>query len=254
MGMRPHTVLVLGGVAILAVAATGCSPDDSTPANKLMESRTFDFSGDSLTVKSDSADLALVAADVKGVRVTRQVNGTKVGGEIESGWHLEGGVLRLSLDCTGLSVNCGAKYTVKVPRDIAITVESNKGLVEATGFTADFSAKADDMRLSDLSGPHLDLEGRDGTIEGDRISARSVTVASRNGDNELNFVSAPDIVDMRSQDGDVRLGLPEATYAVDTAAKKGDITVDVMEDDTSDHAVRIHTRNGDIVIGKKEAP
>lgn len=253
MGMRPHTVLALGGVAILAVAATGCSPD-GTPANTVVESKMFDFGGDSLTVKSDSADLELVAADVKGVRVTRQVSGTKVGGEIESGWKLEGGVLTLSLDCTGLSVNCGAKYTVKVPRDVAIIAENDKGLVEATGFTADFSAKSGDMRLSDLSGPHLDLEGRDGTIEGDRISARSVTVASRNGDNELNFVSAPDLVDVRSQDGDVRLGLPEATYAVDTAAKKGDITVDVMKDDTSDHAVRIHTRNGDIVIGKREAP
>ncbi|MCD2462568.1 DUF4097 domain-containing protein [Streptomyces sp. MBT42] len=160
----------------------------------------------------------------------------------------------MSLDCTGLAVNCGAKYTVKVPRDVAITAENDKGLVEATGFTADFSAEAGDMRLSDLSGPHLDLEGRDGTIEGDRISAKSVTVASRNGDNELNLVSAPDLVDVRSQDGDVRIGLPEATYAVDTAAKKGDITVDVLKDDTSDHAVRIHTRNGDIVIGKGEAP
>ncbi|MGW1246110.1 DUF4097 family beta strand repeat-containing protein [Streptomyces sp. NPDC002535] len=219
-----------------------------------MESKTFDFSGDSLTVKSESADLELVAADVTGVQVTRQVSGTKVGGDIGSGWKLEGGVLTLSLDCTGIAVNCGATYTVKVPRDVAITAENDKGLVEATGFTADFSAKAGDMRLSDLSGPHLDLEGRDGTIEGDRISAKSVTVASRNGDNELNLVSAPDLVEVRSQDGDVRIGLPEATYAVDTAAKKGDITVDVLKDDTSDHAVRVHTRNGDIVIGKGEAP
>ncbi|MFE6781507.1 DUF4097 family beta strand repeat-containing protein [Streptomyces sp. NPDC057680] len=219
-----------------------------------MESKTFDFSGDSLTVKSESADLELVAADVTGVQVTRQVSGTKVGGDIGSGWKLEGGVLTLSLDCTGIAVNCGATYTVKVPRDVAITAENDKGLVEATGFTADFSAKAGDMRLSDLSGPHLDLEGRDGTIEGDRISARSVAVASRNGDNELNLVSAPDLVEVRSQDGDVRIGLPEATYAVDTAAKKGDITVDVLKDDTSDHVVRIHTRNGDIVIGKGEAP
>lgn len=148
MGMRPHTVLALGGVAILAVAATGCSPD-GTPANTVVESKMFDFSGDSLTVKSDSADLELVAADVKGVRVTRQVSGTKVGGEIESGWKLEGGVLTLSLDCTGLSVNCGAKYTVKVPRDVAITTENDKGLVEATGFTADFSA----MRRHAVVGP-----------------------------------------------------------------------------------------------------
>ncbi|MFG3039362.1 DUF4097 family beta strand repeat-containing protein [Streptomyces sp. NPDC048330] len=253
MRIRIHAVLALGGVAVLTVAATGCSPE-ATPANTVVESRTFDFSGNSLTVKSDSADLELVAADVKDVQVTRQVSGTKVGGEVEAGWKLEGGSLELAVDCTGLSVNCGAKYTVKIPSDVAVTVENDKGLVEASGFTADFTAKADDMRLSDLSGPHLDLEGRDGTIEGDGISAESVTVASRNGNNELRFASVPDLVDARSQDGDVRLSLPEAKYAVDTAAKKGDITVDVAKDDTSDHAVRIHTRNGDIVIGTRETP
>ena len=252
MGMRPHAVLVLGGVAILAVAATGCSPDDTTPANKIVESKMFDFSGDSLTVKSDSADLELVAADVKGVRVTRQVSGTKVGGEIESGWHLEGGILRLSLDCTGISVNCGAKYTVKVPRDVAITAENDKGIIKATGFTADFSAKAgnSDVQLSDLSGANLDLEGRDGNIKGDRISAESVTVTSRNGDSNLSFASVPDLVDAQSHDGNIKLDLPEAGYAVDTAAKKGDITVGVTKDDTSGHFVKAHTRNGDIVIGK----
>ncbi|MEV6352486.1 DUF4097 family beta strand repeat-containing protein [Streptomyces hydrogenans] len=253
MKMRAHAVLALGGVAILTVAATGCGPE-ATPANTVVESKTFDFTGNSLTVTSDSADLELVASDAKDVRVTRQVSGTKVGGEVEAGWKLEGGTLALGVDCTGLSVNCGAKYTVKVPRDVAITVENDKGLVEATGFTADFSAKAGDMRLSDLSGPHLVLEGHDGTIEGDRISAGSVTLASRNGDNELNFTSAPDLVDVRSQDGDVRLGLPSAKYAVDTAAKKGDITVEVTKDDTSDHAVSVHTRNGDIVIGERETP
>ncbi|MFE7510442.1 DUF4097 family beta strand repeat-containing protein [Streptomyces sp. NPDC057540] len=246
-------MIALGGVAILTAVATGCSPE-VTSADSVVESRTFDFSGKSLTVKSDSADLELVAAEVEGVQVTRQVSGTKVGGEVEAGWKLEGGVLALAVDCTGLSVNCGAKYTVKVPRDVAIAVENSKGLVEATGFAADFSATADDIRLSDLSGPHLDLEGRDGTIEGEEISARSVTVASRNGDNELNFASAPDLVDVRSQDGDVRLGLPGAAYAVDTSAKKGDIAVDVIKDDTSDHAVRIHTRDGDIVIGTRETP
>ncbi|MFD3637900.1 DUF4097 family beta strand repeat-containing protein [Streptomyces griseus] len=251
MRMRPRAVLALGGVVVLTVAAAGCGPE-VTSADTAAKSKTFEFSGRSLTVKSGSADLDFVAADVRGIQVTRQVSGTKVGGEVEAGWKLEGDVLALAVDCTGISVNCGAKYTVKLPRDVALTVENAKGLVEATGFTADFSAKADDIRVSDLSGPRLDLEGRDGTIEGERISAGAVTVAARNGDSELDFASAPDLIDVRSQDGDVRLGLPEATYAVDTAAKKGDITVEVTKDDTSDRAVRTRTRNGDIVIGRSE--
>lgn len=251
MGIRPHTLLALGGVALLAATATACTTDGDS-AGTTVESKSFDFNGDSLTVKSNSADLELVAADVEGIQVERQVSGTKVGGENDPGWQLEGNTLTLSLDCTGISINCKAKYTVKVPRDVAITAENGKGLIEATGFTADFSAKAgnSDVRLSDLSGANLDLEGRDGNIEGDRISAKSVTVTSRNGDNNLTLTSVPDLVDMQSQDGNIKLDLPEATYAVDTAAKKGDITVDVTKGDTSDQVVRAHTRNGNIAIGK----
>ncbi|MEU1941027.1 DUF4097 family beta strand repeat-containing protein [Streptomyces sp. NPDC020125] len=203
-------------------------------------------------MKSNSADLELVAADVEGVQVERQVSGTKVGGENDPGWQLEGSTLKLSLDCTGISINCKAKYIVKVPRDVAITAENDKGLIKATGFTADFSAKGgnSDVQLSDLSGAHLDLEDRDGNIKGDGISAKAVTVTSRNGDSNLSLASVPTLVDMQSQDGNIKLSLPEATYAVDTAAKKGDITVDVTKGDMSGHVVRVHTRNGDIVIGK----
>ncbi|WP_328334503.1 MULTISPECIES: DUF4097 family beta strand repeat-containing protein [unclassified Streptomyces] len=251
MGIKPHILLSLGGVALLAVTATGCTTD-SEPANSTVESKSFDFSGDSLTVKSNSADLELVGADVQDVQVERQVSGTKVGGKIEPEWQLEGSTLTLSLDCKGISVNCKAKYTVKIPRNVAITAEDDKGLIKATGFTADFSAKAgnSDMQLSDLSGANLDLEGRDGNIEGDRISAKSVTVTSRNGDSNLSLASVPDLADMQSQDGNIKLNLPEAAYAVDAAAKKGDSTVGVTKDDTSDHVVRVHTRNGDIAIGK----
>ncbi|MGY3684523.1 DUF4097 family beta strand repeat-containing protein [Streptomyces sp. TE33382] len=251
MGMRPHTLLALGGVALLAVAATGCTTDGD-PAGTTVESKSFDFSGDSLTVKSNSADLELVAADVEDVQVERRISGTKVGGEKEPGWQLEGSTLTLSLDCTGISINCKAKYDVKVPRDVAITAENDKGLIRATGFTADFSARAgsSDVQLSDLSGANLDLEGRDGNIKADRISAKSVTVTSRNGDSDVSLASVPDLVDMRSQDGSIKLGLPEAMYAVDTATKKGDITVDVTKDDMSDHVVMVHTRNGDIALGK----
>ncbi|MEL5955298.1 DUF4097 family beta strand repeat-containing protein [Streptomyces sp. CLV115] len=254
MEIRKHALLVFGGVALLASTAIGCTTDGDL-ANAAVESKSFEFSGDSLTVKSNSADLELVAADVEDIRVERQASGAKVGSDIESGWRLAGNTLTLSLDCTGVSINCKAKYTVKVPRDVAVTAENNKGLIRATGFTADFSAKADDsdVQLSDLSGAHLDLEGGDGSIEGDGISVKSVTVTSRNGDNKLSLDSVPDLVDVRSKDGNVRLSLPDATYAVETAAKKGDVAVDVMKDETSDHVVRIHTRNGDIAIGRGTA-
>ncbi|MFG3138235.1 DUF4097 family beta strand repeat-containing protein [Streptomyces sp. NPDC048211] len=252
MNKRPRTpLLTLGGIALVAAAATACTTDAGT-GSTTTESKSFGFSGDSLTVKADSADLELRAADVQGLQVERKVSGTKVGGDITPEWRLEGSTLTLSLDCTGISVNCKAAYTVKVPRDVAITAENDKGLIKATGFTADFAARSgdSDVRLSELSGARLDLESHDGDIKGDGISAKSVTVTSRNGDTDLGLASVPDLADIRSRDGDIALHLPDAAYAVDTTAKKGDITVDVTKDDTSDHAVNVHTRNGDVVVGR----
>lgn len=254
MVIKSRTLLALGGAVLLALAATGCTTSGDQ-ANTPVESKSFGFSGNSLTVKSSSADLELVSADVNDVQVERQVSGTKIGGEVESGWQLKEGVLTLSLDCTGVAINCSAKYTVTIPRDIAVTVENNKGLITATGFTADLSIKSgnSDVQLSDFSGANLDLDGRDGEIEGNGISARSVTVTSRNGDVNLSLASAPDLVDVQTEDGNVHLSLPEAAYAVDTSTKKGEITVDVVKKDTSDHVVNVNTGSGDIVIGKGAA-
>ncbi|WP_257132486.1 MULTISPECIES: DUF4097 domain-containing protein [unclassified Streptomyces] len=233
---RTRTILALGAAAFLALAATGCNPDVDQ-ANATPESKSFAFSGDSLTVKSNSADLHLIASDVDDVEVERRVSGTRIGGEIAAGWQFEGGILTLSVDCDGVSVNCHAQYTVKVPRDVAVTAEYGNS----------------DVQLSNLGGAALHLEGRDGTVRGEGISATSVSVVSRNGDTDLDLTSIPDRVDVRSQDGNVQLGLPASAYAVRTAAKKGDVTVDVADDSTSSHSVDVQTRSGDIRISEGES-
>ncbi|MFF0738901.1 DUF4097 family beta strand repeat-containing protein [Streptomyces sp. NPDC004111] len=231
---RTRTILVaLGAAAFLALATTGCDPDVNQ-ANTTPESKSFGFSGDSLTVKSNSADLHLIASDVDDLEVERRVSGTKIGGEIDAGWQFEGGVLTLSVNCDGVSVNCKATYTVKVPRKVAVTAEYGNS----------------DVRLSNLGGTALHLEGRDGTVQGDGISATSVSAVTRNGDIDLDLTSVPARVDVQSQDGNVRLGLPASAYAVRTAAKKGDVTVDVANDSKSSHSVNVRTRHGDIAIGE----
>ncbi|MGW0936529.1 DUF4097 family beta strand repeat-containing protein [Streptomyces sp. NPDC002666] len=233
---RTRTILALGAAAFLALAATGCDPDVDR-ASTTPESKSFGFSGDSLTLKSNSADLHLIASDVDDIEVERRVSGTKIGGEIDAGWQFEGGILTLSVNCDGVSVNCNAKYTVKLPRNVAVTAEYGNS----------------DVQLSNLGGAALHLEGRDGTVQGDGISAKSVSVVSRNGDTDLDLTSVPDRVDVQSKDGNVQIGLPASAYAVRTTAKKGDVTVDVADDSTSSHSVNVRTRNGDIHISEGES-
>ncbi|WP_329616580.1 DUF4097 domain-containing protein [Streptomyces brevispora] len=248
MAARTRSLTALGGAALVALVATGCGNTDVADAP--VEKKSFAYSGKSLTVNSDSSDLELVPADIKEIQVERQVSGSVPGSNPDLVWKLDGDTLTLKLKCTGISVNCKARYSVKVPRDIALTVGNDNGLIRATGFTTGLRAKTDngEVRLKDMSGAELDLESDNGRIDGEGISAKSVTARTDNGEVRLNFTAVPDLVEAQSHDGGIRLGLPKAMYKVDTSAEKGDITVDVPQADNSTHVVTASTRNGDITI------
>lgn len=232
MTTTSRTLRALGGALLFALVATGCSAGGATDS-ATVETTSFAFSGENLTVTSHDSDLELISADVDDIEVERATSGSMVGAEPESVWQLDGNTLTLKHSCTGVSINCNARFTVKFPRNVAISAENQSGNIKATGFTTD-----------------LTLKTKDGNIAGEKISATSVTANTRNGNVQLNLVGVPDLLDVQSQDGNIHLGLPEASYAVDTSAKQGDITVDVATDDTSSHQVKAQSRNGDITIVK----
>ncbi|WP_104090502.1 DUF4097 family beta strand repeat-containing protein [Arthrobacter sp. GMC3] len=232
MTTKPRTLLALGGIVLLALLATGCSSESGT-GNDTVETKSFAFSGENLTVTSLSSDLDLISADVDEIQVVRATSGGVVGAEPVSVWQLDGNTLTLDQSCTGVSINCSARFTVKVPRNVTLSAENDGGLIKATGFTTELSMKT-----------------KDGDIDGEQISAKSVTTSTRNGNVQLNFGTVPDLVNVQSQDGNIHLALPKATYAVDTSTKKGDVTVNVATDAGSAHAVKAQSRNGDITVEK----
>ncbi|MEU8886321.1 DUF4097 family beta strand repeat-containing protein [Streptomyces sp. NPDC048442] len=246
---RTRTLLAVGGAVLVALAATGCGSTDTSDAP--VEKKNFAFSGKALTIKSDNSALELVPADVKEIQVERQVDGwVFLGNGPDPVWKIDGDTLTLKVNCSGIAANCEARHSVKVPRDIALTVDNDNGRVQATGFDTDLRVKTDngEVHLKDMSGSKLDLESDNGEIEGEGISAKSVHAKTDNGQVKLNFSAVPNLVDGNSSNGAIHLGLPKSTYRVDTSSDNGKITVDVPKADSSTHVVKARTNNGEITL------
>ncbi|MFJ2741216.1 DUF4097 family beta strand repeat-containing protein [Streptomyces sp. NPDC087440] len=248
MAATTRTLLALGGAALVALAVTGCGSADAADAP--VEKKSFAYEGKALTISSDDSRLTLVPADVQRIEVERQVDGwVMFGSGPDPVWELTGDTLNLKVKCSGISVDCQARHSVKVPRGIAVTVHNDNGRVEATGFTTDLKVTSDngEVALKDLSGK-LDLESDNGRIVGEGIAAKNVTARSDNGEVKLAFTGVPDLVDSRSDNGAIRLTLPKATYRVDAQSNNGRIRADVPKADSSTHVVKARSDNGEIAL------
>ncbi|MFI5803208.1 DUF4097 family beta strand repeat-containing protein [Streptomyces sp. NPDC051561] len=246
--LTTRTLLAAGGAVLLALAATGCGSADAADAP--VEKKSFAYGGKALTIEADDSRLELVPADVKDIQVERQVDGWVVlGSGPDPVWELTGNTLKLLVKCTGVSMDCQARHTVKVPRDVALTIKDDNGSVHATGFDTDFKANSDNgaIILKDMRGK-LDVESDNGEITGEGIKAKSVTAKSDNGEIELGFSVVPDLVDGHSNNGAIRLTLPKSTYNVQTHTDNGTVKVDVPKSDNSTHLVKARTDNGEVTV------
>ncbi|MFJ6697572.1 DUF4097 family beta strand repeat-containing protein [Streptomyces sp. NPDC091272] len=244
---RNRTLLATGGAVLVALVATGCGGADASDSP--VEKKNFAFSGKALTIDADNSALDLVPADVKEIQVERQVDGwALLGSGPDPRWTLDGDTLTLKVGCTGISMDCEARHSVKVPRGVAVTLNNDNGRVRATGFDTDLKITSDngEVRLKDVSGGKLDVESDNGKIHAEGLSARSVRAESDNGEVELGFTAVPDLVDSHSSNGAIRLGLPKSTYKVDAASSNGRVTVDVPKADNSPHVVKVRSDNGEI--------
>lgn len=255
MNIKTRTSLVLGGVLALALLATGCSSGNGTGgggdfSDATTESQTFPFSGQELTIDAGTSELFIVAGDVSEVTVSRQMKGTANGENPEVVQTLEGDQLSLSVDCNGLSLGCDARFSVTVPSSVAVTAQNKNSRIDVSDMSADLTVAAvdGDAQLANISSPNLVLNGKDMTVSGEGLAAKSVSSDTRNGDIDLSFTAAPDRTDLVSKKGNVRLALPSADYRVSVETKNGKEDVSVSKSDSSEHLISVTTRGGDIAI------
>lgn len=249
MATRTHTtstLLAVGGALLALVATTGCSDasEDTEP-----EKKSFALSGDKLKVVAKDGDLDIRPADVDEVRVTRWFSGyTVMGGSPEVKWSMKDGTLKLNVDCgPALVADCDVRHEVLVPKDTAVTVNSDNGKVKASGFGSELDIDSDNgaIEVKDVSGK-LTLSSDNGKVEGTGLRSRQVWSESDNGQVELAFTEVPDNVKADSDNGKITVVVPDADYHVSAKASNGDVNNDVPNDPRSKHSITVGSDNGEI--------
>ncbi|MFI0879527.1 hypothetical protein C6W96_09350 [Streptomyces sp. CS149] len=247
-GAAGRALALGGGVALLALALTGCGSTDVGGAP--VERKSFALEGKTLTIDAENGVVDLVPADVEQVEVERQFDGwTVFGSGPDAVWRMEDDTLTLRVKCEGIA-NCDSRHRVKVPRGVAVTAASDNGTVTATGFAdaLDLSSDNGEIKVRDASGA-LKLKSDNGEVRAERISGPSVIARADNGEIRLGFASVPDLVDTVSDNGSITIDLPRGQkYKVDASADNGDVSVDVPRGDDSAHVVKAYSDNGEVTV------
>ncbi|MFI6344334.1 DUF4097 family beta strand repeat-containing protein [Streptomyces sp. NPDC050560] len=247
---RTTRILLLGGGAFLALSfaalvASGGSVDDEGP-----EKRSFRPPGERLTIAKGDGDIDIRPADIDEIEVTRRFSGWATLGSPEAHWELRDHTLTLATDC-GPVGRCEAHYEVRVPEDIALTVEGDSGKITASGFGTPLHIRSDNGAISanDISG-RLTLATDSGELRGTGITSRRVQADSQNGDVHLSFARVPDQVRTETENGAVEVEVPDtdAVYKVRTATDSGDVHTGIPKDANSPHALTVRSESGAITL------
>ncbi|MFF2698226.1 DUF4097 family beta strand repeat-containing protein [Streptomyces cyaneofuscatus] len=249
-GVPGRVIAVGGGVALLALALSGCGGADVEDAP--VERKSFALQGKTLTIDAEDSNVTLVPADVDEVEVERQVDGWVVlGSGPDPVWKMENDTLTLRMKCDAMINNCAARHEVKVPRGVTVKADADNGEITATGFDAALRLSADngDIVVRD-SGGALDLKSDNGSVLAERIGTKSVVARADNGEIRLGFSGVPDLVDTVSENGSIVIDLPQGgqKYAVNASADNGEVAIGVPRSESSAHVVKARSDNGEVKV------
>ncbi|BCJ38226.1 hypothetical protein Athai_57290 [Actinocatenispora thailandica] len=243
--MRVRNGLALVALLLAGGALTGCSMDVGLSGKTTHSVRSFDLSADSLTVLADN-DVTVVPGKAGAVTVDRWLTGKAAN---RASWQLHGDELRVTAPCVGVNLNCGARYRVTVPADLAVSLSTDYGEVSAEGLTGGLNVAAEhgDVRLSRMSGP-IRVSTDYGQVSADQLRSDDVMARSDNGDISLKFRTAPTRATARSTYGEISLTVPDSSYHVVTQTKYGDVVSQLTDEPDAKRALTAETDNGDVAI------
>ncbi|MFE2292124.1 hypothetical protein [Streptomyces sp. NPDC059452] len=252
--MQPLTRWSTGAAALAAaLALSSCGSIGDLGVKPRNDSRTFGLKGSSLTVESGS-DLRLETADGPDLTVDRNLTG-QAAEDGNASWKLKGNTLELTAKCSGLVLNCGSEYTVKVPSGVAVTVVTTGADVVARGLADALTATTGTgaIRVERSSGT-LRLSSGTGRIVVRDSSSAHVEVRSDNADHTLAFRKAPSRVASRTGIGDIRLTLPRDTtrYRIDGRAQDHDTyRVGVPHTPGASNRITVESPRGRVLVTRQ---
>ncbi len=243
--------LVASVVVAVAIVAGAISLLDAGARASERRLATYDAAR-SLRVESAAGDVRVLGADVERVEVRMRLTRGLSAPAVSTG--VRGGTLVLEDDCPAVVLgSCRVDYEIRVPRDVAVAVDSGAGDVEAADLRAgvELESSAGEVRAARIGGRLVRLSSSAGDVSAEELTAASVDAASSAGDVDVDVTRVPDRVLAESSAGNVRVLLPDAAYAVDAETSAGDEDVTVRQDPDAPAGVRVRSSAGDVVVAPR---
>ncbi|MFI7134606.1 hypothetical protein ACIBQ1_53695 [Nonomuraea sp. NPDC050153] len=243
MSISMRQVMVAGATLVAALALTGCKVD--LDAEEVRTAQSFPFTGTALKINTSLGGVRVLPGTGGRVEVERWVRG-KAADDGNATWSLRDGTLRLSANCNMVFGDCGARYHVKVPPGVPLSIEADDGVI-LNGLAQDVDVVSRDrIQVSGATGK-LRLRS-EGPITGEGLKSPSVRCRTADGAIDVSFTSPPTALDLRSSDGRVTATVPRAAYAITARSTDGTERSELKHDAKSPNTIKAVSGSGDVRI------
>ncbi|MEO3790433.1 hypothetical protein ABGB14_09475 [Nonomuraea sp. B10E15] len=238
-----HITVAAACAAAMALAATGCGVE--LDAAEVRATESFVFTGPELGIRSSLGGVRVLQGAGGRVEVERWVRG-KAADEGNATWSLRDGTLRLSADCNMIVGDCGARYHVRVPPGVRLSVEAADGVI-LKGLAQDVDVVSRDrIQVSGASG-RLRLRS-EGSITAEGLTSDAVRCRTVDGQIDVAFDRPPADLDLLSREGRVTANVPSGSYAVTVTSKEGRERTTVTRDAGSSRTIVARSGSGDVRV------
>ncbi|WP_188191206.1 DUF4097 family beta strand repeat-containing protein [Nonomuraea sp. SYSU D8015] len=241
--MRRITALAACATAV-ALTTAGCGGLD-LDAEEVHATQSFPLSGTDLKIISSLGGVRVLPGTGGNVQVERWVRG-KAAHQGKAAWSLRDGTLRLSADCNMVLGDCGARYHVKVPPGVRLSIDAADGVI-LKDLPQDVDVVSrDHIQVSGTSGK-LRLRS-EGPITGDGLKSANVRCRTADGAIDLSFTGTPARLDLQSSDGRVTATVPKGSYAVTARSTDGSERSEIKSDSKAANTIVARSGSGDVRI------
>jgi hypothetical protein len=224
---RYRTTVASTAVGLLTLAAcAGCASTTETMSYQVDEPVT------ALVIEARAASVDIVVGNGPAT-VTEKHRYSS--GKPTTAHRVEGRALRLTESgCGNDNARCDVGYRIRLPRATSAEIHAQAGAVKIDGLAGDV---------------HITTEA--GAVEGRALTSAEVTITTDAGAAWLEFAKAPALVRTTTNVGAVQLRVPGTTaYAVDVRTAVGGSSVEVDQDSSSSHRIKVTSEVGAVKIDR----
>jgi Putative adhesin len=237
------TTRTLAAIVIAGALATNVAACEQ--GRKVHDTHSFPYAGAALKIDDHHVRLRVEPTEGTVIEVDRTLTGKATRNSM---MRLDGGVLHLGVSCSGFVPGCGGTVAVRVPRSVALTIDSD-GAVDGERISTALNLTLHNApaTMRDLSGP-LTVSGAGGNLEITGCRSAQVTSRLTNGDLTLSFAGPPRTVNARTTGGSIRLELPAGreSYHVTVSASGGTARSSVPDDPASRRTITARADRGEV--------